>query len=576
MTVRVWAPRARRVELVIDAGRVPMHAGDRGWFECSHVLEHGADYGFSLDGGPVRPDPRSSWQPNGVHAPSRHVDHAQYAWRDDGWRGFDLASAVLYEVHVGTFSAEGTFDGVAARLGHVVDLGADAVEIMPVAGFSGERGWGYDGVDLYAVHETYGGPEALKRLVDACHHRGLGVVLDVVYNHLGPVGNYLGEFGPYFADRYHAPWGDAVNLDGPGSHEARAFFLDNAVGWLRDYHIDGLRLDAVHALYDFSACHLLEEMAGRVSTLSRAVGRPLYLIAESDLNDPRLVEPPQSGGYGLDAMWVDDLHHAVHSLLTGEVKGYYEDYGTMADLAAALRTGFAYAGRYSRHRDRRHGRAAADLRGRRLVVSLQNHDQVGNRAVGDRLTQSLDARALRVGAGLVLLSPFVPLVFQGEEWGASTPFQYFTDHDDPAVGEAVRVGRRREFAAFGWTPESVPDPQAESTFRDSKLVWAELDGEPHRSLLAWYRELIRLRRRPALADDRLDAATVEFDEQARTIVCTRRGPAGVVVIAANLAALPATLPVREPSLAVLAASDAELRWHEPNLLLPGMSLAVLG
>jgi maltooligosyltrehalose trehalohydrolase len=529
----------------------------------------GGDYGFSLDGGPPLPDPRSPWQPHGVHGPSRAVDHGAFAWADTSWRGFHLPSAVLYELHVGTFSPEGTFAGAIDRLDHLVDLGVDAVELLPVVEFSGARGWGYDGVDLWAPHSAYGGPDGLKALVDACHARGLGVVVDVVYNHLGPAGNYLSPFGPYFTDRHHTNWGEAVNVDGPGSDEVRAYIVDNALMWLRDYHADGLRLDAVHAIVDDSARHVLEQLADEVARLSAHLGRPLWLIAESDRNDPRYVRPAAAGGYGLDASWADEWHHALHSALSGDRSGYYADFGGLAELAKALRQAWAYDGTYSPHRDRVHGRSPAGLPGSAFVVSTQNHDQVGNRAVGDRLGHLVSAGRLRVAAALLLTSPFVPLLFQGEEWGASTPFLYFTDHEDPDLGRAVSEGRRREFAYFGWDPADVPDPQARSTFDRSVLRWDELAEPAHADLLAWYRALVALRRaHPDLTTAPAGTPEVAFDEDAGWLTLCR----GTVTVAVNLAAEDRTLPVAGRLL--LASSDAVASTAD-GLALPPDTAAIV-
>ncbi|HUR48578.1 MAG TPA: malto-oligosyltrehalose trehalohydrolase [Acidimicrobiales bacterium] len=494
--IRVWAPHVARVELDLDATseRVALSKIDRHHHELVVDLPSGTDYWLRLDGGPRRADPRSAHQPEGSEGPSRVVDHAAFEWTDADWPGLCWPAVAIYEMHVGTFTPGGTFDSAVERLDHLVDLGVDTVEVMPVAEFPGRRGWGYDGVHLWAPQSSYGGPEGLKRFVDAAHARGLAVVLDVVYNHLGPAGNYLQEFGPYFTDRYSTPWGQAVNLDGPGSDGVRAHIVDNAAMWIRDFHIDGLRLDAVHAFLDTSATHLLEELAAAVHQQGEQLNRSVAVIAESDLNDPRLVRPVEEGGFGLDAAWSDDFHHAVHAALTAERDGYYEDFGSLADIAAAWEESFVYAGRYSAHRDRRHGRAAGTVEPTRFVVSLQNHDQVGNRAKGDRIGEVLEPDRLRAGAAITLLAPQVPLIFQGEEWAASTPFPYFTDHTDPDLAEAVRNGRRSEFAAFGWKPEDVPDPQADGTFRSAILDWDEIDREPHAGMLEWYRGLLARRR----------------------------------------------------------------------------------
>ncbi|MGI8685517.1 MAG: malto-oligosyltrehalose trehalohydrolase [Acidimicrobiales bacterium] len=550
---RVWAPKAAVVELDLSGRRVPMTATAVGWHEVDVAdAGPGTDYGFRLDGGPVLPDPRSPWQPAGVDGPSRTVDHAAFPWIDAAWRGVHLPSAVLYELHVGTFTPEGTFDAVIGRLDHLVDLGVDAIELLPVAQFPGARGWGYDGVDLFAPHEAYGGPEGLKRLVDACHARGIGVVMDVVYNHLGPAGNYLGAYGPYFTDRYATPWGAAVNLDDAGSDEVRAFFVDNALMWLRDYRVDGLRLDAIHAILDTSAIHLLEELAVRVEELAASLGRPLFLVAESDLNDPRVVRRREVGGYGMDAQWSDDFHHAVHAALTGERDGYYADFGSLAHLDKALRQAFVYAGDHSPYRDRRHGRLDPTLSGHRFLGYAQNHDQVGNRAQGERSSALMSPGRLRLAAALVLTAPFVPMLFQGEEWGAATPFQYFTDHADAALGHAVSEGRRSEFVAFGWKPADVPDPQDPATFERSKLDWSEPGHKEHAAVLDWHRRLIELRRSvPALSDGRLDAVECEFDDGAGWLV-VRRGP---VTVAGNVGAIPVDFQVG--GRIILATDGAE-------------------
>ena len=545
----VWAPNARRVEVELEGRRHPLEAGAGGWHAVELDAPAGTDYAFCLDGGEPRPDPRSPWQPHGVHGPSRTVDHDAFAWATDSWSPFHLPSAVLYELHVGTFTPEGTFEAAIGRLDHLVALGVTAVELLPVNEFPGARGWGYDGVDLYAPHHAYGGPDGLKRLVDACHARGLHVVLDVVYNHLGPSGNYLAQFGPYFTDRYRTAWGEAVNLDGAGSDEVRRFVVDNALQWLRDYRIDGLRLDAVHALSDHSATHLLEQLAIEVEALAAVLGRPLALIAESDLNDPRIVARREVGGYGMDAQWSDDFHHALHAALTGERDGYYADFGSLEQVAVALRRAFVVAGEYSPHRGRVHGRPPVGIPGSRFLGYLQNHDQIGNRAQGDRSSHLLDDAGLRIAAALVLTAPFVPMLFQGEEWGASTPFQYFTDHEDPALGEAVRRGRREEFAAFGWDPAQVPDPQDPETHRRSILRWDERAEPRHAALLDWHRGLIALRRStPDLVDGRLDRVRVDVDEDAGLLTLER----GSIVVAVNLAERPQAVPAVAGAEAILA------------------------
>ena len=551
----VWAPGRQRVDLLVEGGpSLPMQQARQGWWR-REVPEAGAGtrYWFSLDGGRPRPDPRSAWQPDGIDGPSATVDHGSFAWTDHDWSGFALATAVLYELHIGTFSEEGTFDGAISRLGHVAGLGANAVEVMPVAEASGDRGWGYDGADLWAPHHAYGGPDGLKRLVDACHRQGTAVVLDVVYNHLGPAGNYLPEYGPYFTDNYRTPWGSALNMDGPGSYGAREFVIANALMWLRDYHMDGLRLDAVHAIYDEGALHILEELSEAVDRLSRELGRHLWVIAESDRNDPRLARSRLEHGFGVDACWDDDFHHALHAVLTGERAGYYVDFGELRQLAKVFSDAYVYDGEFSEFRQRRHGRPARDLPGSAFVCCLQNHDQVGNRAFGERISALVGPDLLKVGAALYILSPFVPMIFQGEEWGASTPFLYFTDHRDPELGRAVSEGRRREHpmgdSGEGHGGEGhggagrggeVPDPQGLATFGCSKLDWSELAREPHCSVLAWYRDLIALRRQePDLSSNDRKLVNTSFDEEARWLVVRR----GRFSIAANLLGVAQDVPV---------------------------------
>jgi maltooligosyltrehalose trehalohydrolase len=574
MEFRVWAPKATTVEIAIDNSRTPMMPDASGWWSADvPVTRVAPEYAFSLDGDQPLPDPRSPWQPHGVHGASRVLDHQAFAWTDARWQPGPLSSAVLYELHIGTFTTAGTFEAAIERLDHLVELGITHIELMPVAEFPGTRGWGYDGVDLYAPHHAYGGPEGLKRLVDVAHSKGLAVLLDVVYNHLGPAGNYLENFGPYFTDRHHTPWGQAVNLDGPGSDEVRRFFCDNALMWLRDYHLDGLRLDAVHALIDTSAVHVLEQLAAEVQALAAQLGRHLVLIAESDLNDPRVVRPPEIGGYGLTAQWSDDFHHALHTVLTGERSGYYADFGTLAALAKALTHAYVYDGGYSGFRDRRHGRPATGLSGHRFFGYLQNHDQIGNRAQGERSSHLLSLGRLKIAAGLVLTAPFVPLLYQGEEWGASAPFQYFTDHEDAELGRAVSTGRRLEFAAFGWSAEEVPDPQDPATYMHSRLDWRELACEPHASLLDWHRRLIRLRRRiPVLTDGRMDQVRVRVDEEARWLVLER----GQVTVACNLAAHAQSVPLpKERSPRILLCSETEIAVTATGVVMPSEALVIL-
>ncbi|MBW3595891.1 MAG: malto-oligosyltrehalose trehalohydrolase [Planctomycetes bacterium] len=573
-TFAVWSPKAEQVSVVTDEGEFSMQREDRGWWRVAVASAGpGTRYAFRVDGGSERPDPRSPFQPDGPHARSRVVDHSEFRWTDAGFQAKPLSSAVIYELHIGTFTEAGTFHAAIERLDHLVDLGVTHVELMPVAEFDGDRGWGYDGVDLFAPHHHYGDPGSLKSLVNACHERGLAVLLDVVYNHLGPSGNYLREFGPYFSDRHHTPWGEAVNFDGPYSDGVRRFFCDNALMWLRDYHFDGLRLDAVHAIVDTSAIPFLEQLALEVEQLQAHLGRHLVLIAESDLNDPRLVRSRESGGMELDAQWSDDFHHALHTVLSGETSGYYADFGAVSDLAKAFQQPFLYAGEASQFRRRRHGRPPTELPAHRFLAYMHNHDQIGNRAAGDRLASGIDADLAMVGAALVLLSPYVPMLFQGEEWRASSPFQYFVNFGDAELNRAVREGRRREFGEFGWRPEQIADPTDEATFQRSKLKWSELDGAEHSQMVAWYKQLIELRRRiPALTDGRLELIESECDDERRWLL-VERGP---IAILANLSEQPLELPMKpEWPTHVLLASKPDIRI-DAAARLPANSIAVLG
>ena len=580
-TFEVWAPDADGVTLVVNptpedpAGEVeePMRSAGRGWW-AADILAAGHDtaYGFRLNGSAqVYPDPRSRRHPDGVHGRSRVVDPATFVWSDDQWRGRPLAGSVLYELHVGTFTTAGTFAAAAEKLGYLVDLGIDAVELLPVAAFAGSRNWGYDGVDLYAVTEAYGGPAELARFVDEAHRHGIAVVLDVVYNHLGPSGNYLPLFGPYLGSAQNA-WGQGVNLDSPGSDEVRRFIVDNALMWFRDYHLDGLRLDAVHALVDTRAIHLLEQLATEVDALGAALGRDLWLIAESDLNDPRLIRDRQAYGYGLSAQWDDDVHHALHSALTGERQGYYVDFGSLATLGKAFTDAYVHDGTWSTFRERSHGRPAGDLPGHRFVAYLQDHDQIGNRAQGDRLSQLVSPGLLKVGAALMLCGPYVPMLFMGEEWGASTPWQFFCDPDSEELANAIREGRRAEFASHGWSAVDVPDPVDEQTFRRSQLNWAERETGWHAELFAWYPTLIALRRsEPELTDGRRDRVAISYDEDQRWFVLRR----GSVLVAANLGDQRIEVPVTGTPIALLAASEPGFVYAADSVVLDGESVVVL-
>ena len=500
---RVWAPLAEGVEVELQ-DRVSLQRAEGGYFEgIVEGVEPGALYAYRVDAGEARPDPASRFQPDGVHGRSMVIDPG-FDWsaepgNEAEWRGQRLADLILYELHVGTFTPEGTFDAVIPQLDRLRDLGINAIEIMPVAQFPGGRNWGYDGVLPFAVQNSYGGPAGLKRLVAACHARGIGVVLDVVYNHLGPEGNYLAELGPYFTERYKTPWGLALNFDGPDSDPVRHFFIENALHWIAEYHVDALRLDAVHAIIDTSERPFLQELGAALHDLGERLGRRVHAIAESDLNTLHFLRPRDQGGCGLEAQWTDDFHHSLHTLLTGERNGYYQDFGSLGHLAKAMAGGFVYTGQPSIYRRRRHGVPAEAIEAARHVVCIQNHDQTGNRMLGDRIASLVDFESLKLAAGAVLLSPFVPLLFMGEEWGETAPFLYFVSHSDEDLVEAVRAGRKEEFAAFAAQAEA-PDPQSPETFKRSRIDPSLREREPNARLYAFYKELIRLRKtHPVLA-----------------------------------------------------------------------------
>ena len=489
----VWAPKCREVSIEVVAGenkRYPLKRGDRNYFAGNVPVAAGTRYLVVPDGKDGRPDPVSRFQPEGVHGPSEVVDPS-FAWTDGDWRGIPLNDYVIYELHIGTFSDAGTFDGAIRHLDELTDLGITAIEIMPVAQFPGERNWGYDGVQPFAVQNSYGGPAGLKRLVDACHARGIAVVLDVVYNHMGPEGNYLGEFAPYFTEKYKTPWGPAVNVDEAHSDEVRRFFIDNALEWITDYHIDSLRLDAVHGILDTSARPFLGELSEAVAQRAKKLNRQVFLIAESDLNDVRMISPVSAGGLGMHAQWTDDFHHSLHALLTREQSGYYADFGTVAHFAESLRSGYVYKGDYSAYRMRRHGNDPSNARDEQFVICIQNHDQIGNRMLGDRISALADFERQKVGAAAVLLSPFVPLIYMGEEYAETQPFPYFIDHSDSKLIAAVRKGRREEFASFAWKAEP-PDPASPDTFTSARMRRPQ-DGE-HAAMRRFYQKLLQLRK----------------------------------------------------------------------------------
>ncbi|MGB7631034.1 MAG: malto-oligosyltrehalose trehalohydrolase [Candidatus Deferrimicrobium sp.] len=565
----VYAPSAQAVEVCLLSSAERVVGLERDRFGYHHAVVDGVKPGdlflYRLDHRIERPDPSSRHQPRGVHGPSMVTDPESYAWQDRGWRGIPLSSYILYELHVGTYTPEGTFDAILPRLDSLVDLGITALELMPVSQFPGKRNWGYDGVYPFAVHESYGGPEGLKRLIDACHLRGLAVVLDVVYNHLGPEGNYLSDFGPYFSDRYRTPWGSAVNFDGPSSDEVRRYFQENALYWLREFHVDALRLDAIHGIMDFSASPFLSDLAGAVRDLRKEENRMAYLIPESDLNDARIVTSRDEGGYGLDAQWSDDFHHALHTLLTGERDGYYGDFGGIGQMARAFTDGFVYSGQYSAYRRRRHGNPSRHLPAGKFVVFAQNHDQVGNRMRGDRLSHLVGFESLKLAAGVVLLSPFLPLLFMGEEYGEVAPFLYFVHHGDVDLIEAVRKGRKEEFAAFGWNGE-IPDPQDEGTFLRSRPNPALRKSGNHALLLELHRELIRIRKTdPVLSrTDREGMEVTPFEEERALFILRRVGSARTAVVF-HFGDVPATLPLPLPGEGWEKVLDsADVRWGGPG------------
>jgi len=570
----VWAPKPELVRLDVNGGVHEMTRSDDGWWHATVDAGPDARYGYLLDDGPtVLPDPRSARQPDGVHARSQLWDASEAEWTDGDWRGRSVEGAVIYEMHLGAFTDAGTFDSAIEKLDHLIDLGIDFVELMPVNSFAGTHGWGYDGVLWYSVHEPYGGPDGLVRFVDACHARGLGVLIDAVFNHLGPSGNYLPRFGPYLSSASN-PWGEGINIADADSDEVRRYIIGCALRWMRDFHADGLRLDAVHALVDTTAMHILEELATETDWLSQQLGRPLSLIAESDLNDPRLITPRDRGGYGLTAQWADDIHHAIHTAVSGERQGYYADFGahsdSMATLAHTLRHGYFHAGTYSSFRRRRHGRPldTATIPGTRLVAYTCTHDQVGNRALGDRPSQNLTSGQLAIKAALALGTPYTAMLFMGEEYAASTPFQFFSSHPEPELARATAEGRKTEFAEHGWDADEIPDPQDPQTFARSKLDWDEVDRGEHGRVHRLYRDLIALRHNdPEMADPWLQHLTVDYDEDRRWIILCR----GRLRIVCNLGTEPVKVPV---------TGEVVLAWGEPTVdadctVLDGHSFAVL-
>jgi maltooligosyltrehalose trehalohydrolase len=571
----IWAPKAKKMAVKLGDRVLPMKGPNkRGWWMLEVAeAQCGDDYAYLVDDDPTPyPDPRSLSQPNGVHGASRLFDHAAFEWHDQLWRGSPKSGAVLYEMHIGTFSEEGTFDGAIKHLDYLAELGVTHLELMPVAEFAGDRGWGYDGVGLFATHEPYGGPEGLKRFVDACHAKCLSVVLDVVFNHFGPVGNYANKFGPYLTDRHKTPWGEAVNLDEGGSDEVRRFFCDNAVMWLRDYHCDGLRFDAVHEFYDRSSTNFMEQLSLEVERLGATVGREFYLIAESDLNDPKVVRPREALGYGMDSQWSDDFHHSLFTVLYDKEpgRGYYDDFGTMADLHKALKHAYVYDGAYSTYRKRKHGRPVEALSAHHFIHFDQNHDQVGNRAKGERLEHLCGLDAAKVAIGIVLMAPYVPMLFMGEEFASSSPFLYFADHEDEEMRKLVAQGRKNDFALFGFDGD-VPNPEDEETFKASKLKWDEIHEGKHGEMLEWTKSLIHLRRcTVSLNDGSMHQLIVSTDDARRTLMMQREE----VRIAANLGTELYVLDLLKGEELKVCSRDGVVAKYG-KIELPAMTLAVV-
>jgi maltooligosyltrehalose trehalohydrolase len=567
-TFSVWAPRPAKVSVKVNdtvyAMEGPDHRGN--WTAQVEAANFGDSYVFLIDDDPTPyPDPRSPWQPHGVHGASRLYDQKAFAWNDATWQGPPLTGAVIYEMHVGTFTPEGNFYAAMGKLDYLVELGITHIEVMPIAEFAGNRGWGYDGVDLFAVNNCYGGPDAFKQFVNSCHCHGIAVILDCVYNHFGPVGNYTGKFGPYTTDKHHTPWGDAINFEDMGSDQVRKFFFDNATMWMRDYHVDGLRLDAIHEIIDRSAVHFLEQLSAVVDNLSATLGRRLVLIAESDLNNPLIVKPIEAGGFGMDAQWSDDFHHSLFTLLhADEGGGYYEDFGEFECLAKSLKSMFVYDGLYSEYRKRKHGRPVDGLSAHHFIGFIQNHDQIGNRAIGDRLEQIVGVPRTKIALGIVLTAPFIPMLFQGEEFITSKPFLYFADHEDEEMAKQVAAGRKREFAAFGWNEDEVPNPEALETFTRSKLDWSEVTAGAHAEVLAWTKALIRIRRSSiSLNDGDRGHIKVDFDEGRRWLRMDRTE----VSIFANLGSEAVIFDVhRDHRLLLSSETGTELR--EGKLTVP--------
>jgi len=582
----VWAPFQKEVALKIVSPQekiIPMEKDSKGYWKITvGDTSDKMRYLYQLNGGKERPDTASHFQPEGVHGPSQVIDHDSFRWEDREWNGIPISAMIIYELHTGTFTAEGTFEAIIPRLDKLKDMGINVLEIMPVAQFPGERNWGYDGVYPFAVQNSYGGPTGFKWLVNECHKRGIAVILDVVYNHLGPEGNYLWDYGPYFTKKYRTPWGDALNFDGAHSNEVRNYFIENALHWFKNYHIDALRLDAIHGISDMSAKPFLSELAEKVEEFSKTTGKTCYLIAESDLNDSKVTRPREFGGYGIDAQWCDDFHHALHTLLTGEKQGYYSDFGEVKHLVKAMREGFVYSGEYSQFRQKNHGNSSKDVPAAQFVTFSQNHDQIGNRMLGERLSTLVSFESLKLAAGVVLLSPYMPLLFMGEEYGEESPFLYFISHSDPALIEAVRQGRKTEFHNFSWK-EEPPDPQSVETFLKSKIDWEKRKQGNHKVLLGFYKQLIRLRKTvSALSNLDKKNLFVESIEGERILFITRWKDSSQVMIVLNFNyADVKCIPPTSDGIWNKTIDSSEQMWHGPGSLLshelvPGSEITMRG
>lgn len=570
-SLKVWSPFSKNVSIKKANHKIEMFPIDDGyWILKNENMDHNDDYAFYLDESGPYPDPCSRWQPNGVNGNSRWVDHSLFQWHDQLWVTPPLSkSTLMYELHVGTFTNDGTFATLAERLDYFVDLKIDIIELMPVNSFSGNRGWGYDGVNLYAVFDPYGGPEELKKFIDLAHQKGIAVILDVVYNHLGSEGNFLGKFGPYFTEKHKTPWGPAINYDGPECKHVRKFFIDNALMWLSDYHFDGLRIDAVHAIIDHSVTHFLKELSLAVKELEIKNKREFYLIAESNLNDPQIIYPYEKDGYGLDAQWSDDFHHTIHTLLTKEQGGYYVDFGKISQLKKVLQKGFAYTGDYSVFHQKNHGRPSSINEGRKFVSFIQNHDQVGNRARGERLNHLVSYDKFKIAALINLMSPFMPILFQGEEWAATTPFLFFCNHQDPEIVRATREGRQKEFS-LSHESQTIPDPEAEETFQKSKLNWDEVSQAEHQKILTWYRQLICIRKNHlSKTPDDLRKTIVNIEEEKNIMTLSYES----LTVIINFSQIKQDVKFNDTHEIILESS-LDVKRFEDKIILPAFSAII--